>query len=84
MVTVHFFASVREALDQDSVQFRLPADVQSVRDLMRYLDDAQPGFRDLNQGKVPLLVAVNHTVADQDTPLEEGDEVAFFPPMTGG
>lgn len=84
MLTVHFFASVREALDQDRLQLNLPADVQSVRDLMRYLDDNQPGFRDLSHGTVPLLVAVNQTVVDHDTPLTDEDEVAFFPPMTGG
>ncbi|WP_150140333.1 molybdopterin synthase sulfur carrier subunit [Candidatus Enterovibrio escicola] len=36
----------------------------------------------LESGK--LLVAINHTISELMTPVKDGDEVAFFPPVTGG
>lgn len=84
MLDVHFFASIREAMNTDQLQIAPPDGVQSVRDLMQYLAETQPGFGELTAGKAPLLVAVNQTVVGLDTPVEAGDEIAFFPPMTGG
>ncbi|HAU23384.1 MAG TPA: molybdopterin synthase sulfur carrier subunit, partial [Gammaproteobacteria bacterium] len=43
-----------------------------------------PESRHLNEGGQPLLVSVNQTVADGSASLAANDEVAFFPPMTGG
>jgi len=84
VMNVHFFASVREAMGRETLQLSPPGDVASVRDLARHLADTHPAFQQLSAGAVPLLVAVNQTVVDWDAPIQEGDEIAFFPPMTGG
>ena len=84
MLSVHFFASVREAMKTEQLELAPSEDVKSVREVMQYLADNQPGFRELTAGAAPLLVAVNQTVVDVDAPVNDGDEIAFFPPMTGG
>lgn len=42
------------------------------------------GHAELFSARATLKLAVNAEFADWDTPLADGDEVAFFPPVTGG
>ena len=81
-VTVRFFASLRERLGEE--QTELSADgIQSVRDIRTTLmERGDPWQAALNNDRV--LVAVNQAMAKADTPVGDGDEVAFFPPVTGG
>lgn len=82
VVTVRFFASLREATDLDAVQLTLqePTLGGLRTELTKRLSDAQlaaltaPGVR----------IAVNHTLVPGETDLTTGDEVAFLPPVTGG
>lgn len=81
MIKVLFFAQVRELVDCDSLQ--LDAHYADVEQLRTFL--AGQGSRwelALESGK--LLAAVNQTLVSFDTALVDGDEVAFFPPVTGG
>jgi len=84
MVTVLYFARLREALGQGSEQLALPADVRNLEGL-RALLVARGGAweQELAPGK-PVRAAVNQSMAVGDVPLSDGDEVAFFPPVTGG
>ncbi|MDA1370706.1 MAG: molybdopterin converting factor subunit 1 [Proteobacteria bacterium] len=84
MLSIHYFASIREALDKDHEQLELPESVASVADLMRHLSTINPLFKPILDADRKVLVAVNQTVVDKDYRLSEDDEVAFFPPMTGG
>ena len=84
MVTLLYFAGLRESLGCSCEQVQLPAGsptVSSLLDQLRSRDDRwtaafAPGER--------WRVAVNQQMADLATPLKPGDEVAFFPPVTGG
>jgi len=81
MINVLFFAQVRELVGTD--RLTLPADYASVESLRTAL--AARGDRwalALESGK--LLAAVNQTLVPGTHPLNVGDEVAFFPPVTGG
>jgi molybdopterin synthase sulfur carrier subunit len=78
---VLFFGQLREVLQTDSLQINVA--VSNVFELRRELQDKDPLWRDSLQRSV-TLVAVNQTMANDDTLLEENDEVAFFPPVTGG
>ena len=84
MLNIHYFASVRERLNKDTEQLNLPSNVVTVADLVSHLSTIDGEFKALNDSGSPLLVAVNQTVADSNYELGEDDEVAFFPPMTGG
>ncbi|MBK4714543.1 MULTISPECIES: molybdopterin synthase sulfur carrier subunit [Tenebrionibacter/Tenebrionicola group] len=81
MINVLFFAQVRELVGCDSLT--LNDDFSSVEALRQHL--AARGERwalALEPGK--LLAAVNQTLVTPQHAIKDGDEVAFFPPVTGG
>jgi molybdopterin synthase sulfur carrier subunit len=82
-VKVLYFAGLREALGQSSEQLALPAGVGSVGELHAFLI-ARGGAWDALAKTKNLRVAVNQRMATMDAPVSDGDEVAFFPPVTGG
>ncbi|HAB23494.1 MAG TPA: molybdopterin synthase sulfur carrier subunit [Pantoea sp.] len=81
MIKVLFFAQVRELVGTSALE--MPADfpdVATLRDALAQKDDRWALA--LDAGK--LLAAVNQTLVPMSHPLKAGDEVAFFPPVTGG
>jgi molybdopterin synthase sulfur carrier subunit len=83
-VQVLYFARLREIFGRDREQVQLPGHVQSVAGLTEWLRSrGEPWQRELAAGK-PVRVAVNQEMAAPDTPVRQGDEVALFPPVTGG
>jgi molybdopterin synthase sulfur carrier subunit len=81
MIKVLFFAQTRELVGVDELQ--LEGDFQTVEAIRSHLAQ-QEGKWDiaLEQGK--LLAAVNQSIVPLEHPIQAGDEVAFFPPVTGG
>ncbi|HEV2132216.1 MAG TPA: molybdopterin converting factor subunit 1 [Longimicrobiaceae bacterium] len=75
-----FFASYRDLAGTDELAFELPAG-SDVAVLVQRLRAAGAGWQALPPAPV---VAVNMTYASLATPLSEGDEVAFIPPVSGG
>ncbi len=83
-IQLKFFASLREAVGTGSETLVLPAGVNTagaVRDFLR----ARGGVwaEALADGRA-LRIACNQQMADPATPVTEGCELAFFPPVTGG
>lgn len=84
MLSVNYFASIREALGRSSEAIDLPASVDDVQGLIDLLVSRDPqGFAALADDS-KVLVAVDQTVVDRTHQLQGNEEVAFFPPMTGG
>ena len=82
-VRVLFLAELRERLDLDSLALNLTTLSQAtVGGLKRTLALRDPQLEALNDTRV--LCAVNQDMVRDDHPLNAGDEVAFFPPVTGG
>ncbi|MEO1078313.1 MAG: MoaD/ThiS family protein [Pseudomonadota bacterium] len=81
---IRFFANLRELLGTEELDFadnNFPSTVAELRVLLRDAGDEEfaAAMADPN-----VLCAVNQRVADETLHIEAGDEVAFFPPMTGG
>ena len=81
---VLYFAGLREKLGRDSEEVVLPAGVSDVAGLRSWLAGRDALWREALAGRSGLRVAVNQDMADEATPVKAGDEVAFFPPVTGG
>ncbi len=82
-VKVLYFAGLREAVGQSSEQLALSAGIGSVGQLHAHLAARGGAWAALARTK-NLRIAVNQQMAAMDAPLKDGDEVAFFPPVTGG
>ncbi len=83
-VRVVYLARLREALGTAVEDVALPPGVRTVQGLGAWLADRGGAWaRELGPGRA-VRVAVNHAVARPDTEVAAGDEVAFFPPVTGG
>jgi molybdopterin synthase sulfur carrier subunit len=83
-VSLVYLARLREAFGTASERVEMPADVASVAALRSWLAGRGGVWAtELAPGRA-VRVAVNHTLAQPDTPVRAGDEVALFPPVTGG
>ncbi|TVP59707.1 MAG: molybdopterin converting factor subunit 1 [Halomonadaceae bacterium] len=82
MLKVLFFASLREQLGIDQLGLE-SARAATVAQLREILMADHPGWAQL-LSQPQLMVAVNQTIAGNQTALQDGDEIAFFPPVTGG
>ncbi|MGV0952136.1 MAG: molybdopterin converting factor subunit 1 [Azonexus sp.] len=80
-VKVLYFASLKEALGMGSETLELPPGVNTVGGLRDWL--ASHG-RDKLASARNLRCAVNQDMAGADAIVRDGDEIAFFPPVTGG
>ncbi|MAR92816.1 MAG: molybdopterin converting factor subunit 1 [Pseudomonadota bacterium] len=83
MIKVLFFARVRDQAGRAELELPLPDGVQDLGQLMAVLSQRDEKLQQaLSDPR--LLMALNQEMAGPDTTVEEGDEVAFFPPVTGG
>lgn len=81
-ITVCFFARLRESLDTDRLDLTVPAGSQVNAVLTKLARRGGP-WTEIESGQ-PVMIAVNQTMARGSTLLQDGDEVALFPPVTGG
>ncbi len=75
-IQIKFFASLKETLNIDNQQIELQ-DLKSAEDIWTKVTNNHP---------LPanLLCAINHQHVELDHGVTDGDEIAFFPPVTGG
>ena len=81
---VLYFASLREKLGKDAEELDLPAGVATVAALRSHLRSRGGNYESSFSEKILLRVAVNQDRVPPASSIKAGDEVAFFPPVTGG
>ena len=83
-VKVLFFASLREQLGTGAEDMELPAGVSTVEALRSHLRSRGGAYERAFSDKHLVRAAVNQEMAQPGAAIKAGDEVAFFPPVTGG
>lgn len=84
MIKVLFFASIREQLKLGDLNIPFSESTSSVAGLIEEIVKIiDRGSRDILLAD-NVVVAVNQQIVGQEVNLSDGDEVAFFPPVTGG
>ena len=84
MITLLYFARLREALGSGREELALPSGINTLGALRTHLAERGEAWaKEMAEGR-NLRAAVNQDIATADTPVKDGDEIAFFPPVTGG
>jgi molybdopterin synthase sulfur carrier subunit len=84
MIEILYFARVRENLGLDREQLELPRQSMKVSELIDHLSSNRDAIWGEILGQDNLLVSVNQVMVQPDHELRDLDEIAFFPPVSGG
>jgi len=82
MIKIVFFAALREQLDCSELSIS-DENIKTVADVKQLLSNKSVQWQQI-LNNTSLLSAVNHDMVDGSHFVKSGDEVAFFPPVTGG
>ncbi|MDT0595936.1 MoaD/ThiS family protein [Glaciecola petra] len=82
MITIKFFAFLRQQVGQEQTTMALeaPTTIKAIK--LKLMEQGEEWELALGDGKV--LSALNFDMVDDSTIVNNGDELAFFPPVTGG
>lgn len=80
MVKILFFASLKDLVGKSEIEIDLEGKA-SVRDVFQKLQIRYPSLKKYEN---ILLIAVNQEYSNLDTSISPNDEIAFFPPVSGG
>lgn len=83
-VTILYFAWLRERTGTAREELVLPETVRTVAALVDLLAARGPGHAAAFQNRRTVRCAINQEFASPDVAIAPGDEIAFFPPVTGG
>lgn len=84
MTKLLYFAWLRERVGCAEEEVDLPSGVRDVAGLLDWLATRGSGFQNALEKRAAVRVAVNQVYATPTTPVGPGDEIALFPPVTGG
>jgi len=82
MITIKFFASLKAIAEKEDEQIEIQNSI-SMDQLTDIISKSSPKMTDLLRNK-KVMISVNQEMADSDTVIHDGDEVAFLPPFSGG
>jgi len=84
MIKVLYFARLREQLGADAEELEALPELTDMSRLTHHLRQRGGVWAEVFGERETVLMAVNQEVANGDTPIKDGDEIAYFPPVTGG
>ena len=83
-MVVKYFSWIKEHIGKSEEQIDLPNNITNVNQLISYLNEIDEKYNIIFEKKELIKIAVNKTYSSFDTNISNSDEIAFFPPVTGG
>jgi len=83
-VKLLYFAWLRARIGHAEEELALPQQVRDVAGLLDWLQRRGGNYAEALKDLAVIRVAVNQDYVGRDHPIQDGDEVALFPPVTGG
>lgn len=84
MIKIKYFARLSESLGLKSEELVYNDQIRTAEDVIDQLTVRGEIWSSEFTGENKILLAVNQEMCERDTTVKDGDEVAFFPPVTGG
>ena len=84
MINVLYFASLKEALGTSAEEIELDSSIDNIGALREWICARGEPWQTILGQQQRLMASVNQQLARPETQISDGDEVAFFPPVTGG
>lgn len=84
MIRILWFAWLRETIGTGEELIPLPHGVRTLDDLLRHLETRSEAGRMALSERERLRFAINQDYAMREATVRDGDEIAIFPPVTGG
>ncbi len=81
---IKYFSWIKEHIGKSEEQIELPDHIKNVNELINYLNEIDEKYNLILDKKELIKIAVNKTYSSFDTNINDNDEIAFFPPVTGG
>ena len=83
-MVIKYFSWIREHVGKSEENFELPSHVTTINELIDYLNSFNDQYKNAFSKRALIKIAVNKTYASSEAKINNNDEVAFFPPVTGG
>ena len=81
---IKYFSWIKEHIGKSEEQVSLPSQITNIIELINYLNEIDEKYKIIFEKKELIKIAVNKKYSSFETNISDNDEIAFFPPVTGG
>jgi sulfur-carrier protein len=81
---IKYFSWIREHVGKSEENFDLPSDITTINELIDHLNNLNDKYKHAFAKRSLIKIAINKTYSPIEAKISNNDEVAFFPPVTGG
>jgi len=83
-MVIKYFSWIKEHIGKSEERIELPVNVSTIKELMLYLENLNDKYKLAFKKKDLIKIAINKSYSSIDDKINNNDEIAFFPPVTGG
>jgi|TARA_B100001093_G_scaffold284835_1_gene272017 molybdopterin synthase sulfur carrier subunit len=83
-MVIKYFSWIKEHIGKSEERIELPVNVSTIEELMLYLEKLNDKYKLAFKKKDLIKIAINKSYSSIDDKINNNDEIAFFPPVTGG
>ena len=83
-MNLKYFAWIAEIIDKREESLEIPTGIETIGQLIDYLSSIDEAYKKAFEKRKSIKFAVNQVLVNENELISKADEVAFFPPMTGG